>query len=335
MGGGGGHLISPVAVLNRETSTRLVIRSNWPISKRVGQCCGTGRKLALLNGGSGVKRDWNRAMPSKFRIELDVVLDTDSTATVIEFARRNYVLEGGVTDVGTPTGEGTIPAPEFIAGIEHALMELVERNPLFAEANVEVDRLSCTSEEAPSGSVSTADDLVENSETAVDLDDFETGMYLCRWPNGEFSFVKADDRNDAVVQLDEWAGAEPAWLIPMDTCMVDFRLNDRGEIELGQFGEETREFVWAECYPELDELLSSDDVLGGNRSPEAVKKIRKAVEHERKRLWNAQGDPTPAKTALGRELQKRLGTVGPVADRYVEAAANQILRARMGKSKPN
>jgi hypothetical protein len=94
-------------------------------------------------------------MHSRFRIELDVVLDTDSTATVIEFARRNYVLEGGETDVGTPTGEGTIPAPEFIAGIEHALMELVERNPLLAEANVEVERVSCKSEEAASGAETT------------------------------------------------------------------------------------------------------------------------------------------------------------------------------------
>ena len=100
--------------------------------------------------------------------------------------------------------------------------------------------------------------------------------------------------------------------------MVDFRLNDRAEIELGIFGEETSEFIWEKCYPELDQVLSSDDVLNDlndNRSTEAANKIRKAVQHKRKRLWNAQREPTPAKTALSRELQKRLRTVGPVADR--------------------
>ena len=173
----------------------------------------------------------------------------------------------------------------------------------------------------------------------ADLEEFETGLYLCRWPNGEFSLVKADDRKDAVVQLDEWAGAEPAWLVPLETCMVDFRLNDRGEIELGEFGEETGEFIWEKCYPELDQVLSSEDVLkhrSGKRNREAANKIRRAVEHERKRLWHAQKEGTPAKTAIGRELQKRLGTVGPVADRYVEFAANQILRTKGGeKGKPN
>jgi hypothetical protein len=151
--------------------------------------------------------------------------------------------------------------------------------------------------------------------------------------------VKADDRKDAVVQLDEWAGAEAAWLVPLETCMVDFRLNDRGEIELGEFGEETGEFIWDKCYPELDQVLSSEDVFkhrSGKHNREAANKIRRAVEHERKRLWHAQKEGTSAKTAIGRELQKRLGTVGPVADRYVEVAADQILRTKgEEKGKPN
>jgi hypothetical protein len=171
------------------------------------------------------------------------------------------------------------------------------------------------------------------------LEEFETGLYLCRWPNGEFSVVKAEDRKDAVVQLDQWAGAEPAWLVPLETCMVDFRLNDRGEIELDEFGEETGEFIWDKCYPELDQMLSSAGVSkdrNGERNGETANKIRRAVEHERKRLWHTQEERTPAKTAIGRELQKRLGTVGPVADQYVEFAADQILRAKGGeKGKPN
>src|SRR5205085_11009353 len=84
-------------------------------------------------------------------------------------------------------------------------------------------------ERSQAGSGSEYEDPLDASESEADLEEFETGLYLCRWPNGEFSLVKADNRKDAVVQLDQWAGAEPAWLVPLETCMVDFRLNDRGE----------------------------------------------------------------------------------------------------------
>ncbi|MCL4797754.1 MAG: hypothetical protein KJZ84_24530 [Bryobacteraceae bacterium] len=292
-------------------------------------------------------------MRSRFRLELDVVLDTGAVPDVIEAARRQY-SNGVASTVEEPEGFRALSAEDFIREIEDALMELAQRNPLLANANVEVDRVACraaeTSPESGPGtgswSESSAAEGAGDSEDPLDLDKqegdlevFETGFYLCRWPNGEFSLVKADTRKDAVVQLDEWAGAEPAWLAPMETCMVDFRLNDRGAIELAEFGEETGESIWEKCYPELSRVLSGDDVsehLGGKRNRKAANRLRRAVEHERKRLWNVQGVPTAVKTALGRDLQECLGTVGPVADRYVEAVANEILLTKNGeKGKPN
>jgi hypothetical protein len=180
------------------------------------------------------------------------------------------------------------------------------------------------------------EDDPESDEQA--LDDFESGLYLCRWPNGEFSVVKADSKREAIIELDEWAGAEPAWLVPMDQCMIDFRLNDQAEIDLLQFGEETTDFIWEQCYPALRSLLSEDPVGSGVGEPKASagEIIKAAVEHERKRLWTAPHDGTSAKTELGRELQKRLGTVGVVADHYVETAAIEILRGKAGeKGKPS
>lgn len=275
-------------------------------------------------------------------------------ANVIQTARQHYEAEGSADTVDENGAARTLSADEFIEEIEDALMELAQRNPLLAKANVEIERVACKSPAAvpelgpfsvaePERSEVSApgehENLLDTGGTEANLDEFETGLYLCRWPNGEFSLVKADDRKDAVVQLDEWAGAEPAWLVPLEACMVDFRLNDRGEIELGEFGEETEEFIWEKCYPELDQVLSSEDVLkhrSGKRNRDAANKIRRAVEYERKRLWHAQKERTSAKTAIGQELQKRLGTVGPVADCYVEFAANQILRTKEGeKGKPN
>lgn len=280
-------------------------------------------------------------MRSKFRLVLEVVVDTDMTAKVIQTARQHYAAEGPVNTVGENGAARTLSADEFIDEIEDALMELAQRNPLLTTANVVIERVVCwsvaaapepepfgvaESDRSEAGSGGEHEDLLDTSESEAYLEEFETGLYLCRWPNGEFSLVKADDRKDAVVQLDQWAGAEPAWLVPLETCMVDFRLNDCGEIELGEFGEETGELIWEKCYPDLDQVLSSEDVLrhrSGKRNRAAANKIRRAVEHERKRLWHAQEEGTPANTAIGRELQKRLGTVGAVADRYVEFAADQ------------
>ncbi len=285
----------------------------------------------------------------RFKLELDVVLDGAGQAKLIELARRFYADQGGATALNGQGQPCQIPAEEFMAGTEQALMELLERNPLLTEAEVTIEQVSCRPAIAPGEAAEPAGDAdhdssgcgrAEHSGDAEDnLDEFEPGLYLCRWPNGEFSVVKADSRREALVELDEWAGANPAWLSPLESWMVDFRLNDRGEIELADLGEETADLIWDRCYPELDAVLSSDEVLrhrGGERNPEAAEKIRRAVEHERNRLWSAQPDGTPAKTAMGRELQKRLRTVGPVADRYVELAASEILRRKAGeKGKPN
>jgi hypothetical protein len=121
--------------------------------------------------------------------------------------------------------------------------------------------------------------------------------------------------------------------------MIDFRLNDQAEIELLEFGEETSDFIWERCYPTLGAVLSSDESVGpglGKRTESTTEIIKTAVEYERKRLSTGQRNGIPAKTELGRELEKRLGTVGVVADHYVEIAANEILRTKAGeKGKPS
>jgi hypothetical protein len=288
----------------------------------------------------------------KFRLEMDVIIDEDSETAVIELARQHYRREGGVTVPGRHGRPNRVKAEKFIDGIDQALLELLEHNPLLPEAGVEIERLWCRPMESlPDitrtgvglSDASVQPDLSAESAGETDqeeeLDDFESGLYLCRWPNGEFSVVKADSRREAIIELDEWAGAEPAWLIPMDQCMIDFRLNDEAEIDLVEFGDETTDVIWEHCYPALRALLSSDDSLGSGVAepkPSASEIIKAAVEHERTRLWTAPCNGTPARTELGRELERRLGTVGVVADHYVAIAANEILRTKAGeKGKPS
>jgi hypothetical protein len=143
----------------------------------------------------------------------------------------------------------------------------------------------------------------------------------------------AGSKREAVMALDEWDAADPSWLTPMDACLIDFRLNNRGEIELAQFGEETANFVWERCYPVLDEVRTRylDD-----RSRRAKDQIKRAVRQERNRLRGNKPLALSATTEVGRELQRRLGAAGPVADHYVEQFASQLLKSSVGnKGKPS
>ncbi len=221
----------------------------------------------------------------KFRLEMDVIINQDSAAAVIELARQHYENEGGGTVPdrhGTPT---PVLAAKFIEGTDQALLELLGHQALLQEAGIEVERLPCRPIESLPETTQTGVGLSDASgqpdlsvegaaETSEEeeLDDFESGLYLCRWPNGDISLVKADSRREAIIELDEWAGAEPAWHVPMDECMID--------------------------YPALRAVLSSDDAAGsgvGERTASAAEMIKTAVEHERKRLWTEPRNGTPAK----------------------------------------
>ena len=277
-------------------------------------------------------------MASKFRLEVEVVVEDDAATKTLEVARRHYVRRGGVKAYRGRPRTGPVPPEKFVSCIEEGLIELLEQNPLLEEAGVEIRRVSCSTPAAlpvpPGATLEERDDSIPQEG----LDETGSCLYLCRWPNGDFSIVKADSKCEAIVALDEWAGAEPAWLVPIDDCMIDFTLNNSGEIELVGFGEETSSFVWDHCYPELHLVLSGENLRrrSGKHSPQATKQIQRAVQHERKRLWDAHGAGTPAKTHIGRELQMRLRTVGPVADYYVEKIGNRILRGETGtKGKPN
>jgi hypothetical protein len=288
-------------------------------------------------------------MRKTIKLEVEVTLDEAAEQQATHVAREHYREVGParvpLDDKADRWRE--VPAEEFIPDAETAILELIQANDLLDKAGVEVTAVSCPeSHRQELGPQATHDAGLGNGArltgevrrgSNADLDEFETGVYLCRWPNGDFSLVTANTRREALVQLDEWAGAHPSQLFPMDSCMVDFRLNDLGQIELGQFGEETEGIIWETCYPELRTLLStvaSDD--GSEYTAEAKESIRQTVQHERARLWENQPESPQAETEFGKTLQRALRTVGPVADYYVEQMADQILKSHDEKGgKPN
>ncbi len=269
----------------------------------------------------------------EYKIELTVVIDDSNRQHLIDLARN------------------CLPGQSVIT-VDDALLEFVQNNPAFYEARIDVDSISCTMEEEAAefverafdgaagfdpSSTSEAADAAPPEDADNELDDYDTGVYLCRWPNGEFSVVTADSKRDAIIALDEWAGAHPSQLHPIDRFMADFRLSDEGEIELTQFGNEAHEAIWDACYPALRDLLGSDEVIDieGSAKLGGSERVRKAVEHERTRLWEGQPLDEPA-TELGRRIARNMGTSAVVADHYVEAVARQILEFDDGEDrKPN
>jgi hypothetical protein len=288
-------------------------------------------------------------MRKTITLEVEVTVDESVEQRAIQVAREHYTKVGGsrvpLDHKGKPWRE--VPPEEFVPDAVSAMMELIGANDLLEVAGVEVTavaarqggreetQLPVAGEAGVQESSSLTSRPGEGSE--ADLDEFETGAYLYRWPNGDFSLVTANTRREALVELDEWEVAHPSQLFPLEFCMVDFRLNDLGEIELKQFGEETEDLIWETSYPELLALLSQVMPRDGSEYAAGVKEsIRQAVQHERTRLWKNQPESPPAETEIGRTLQKRLRTAGPVADYYVQEMATKILKSTDDKGgKPN
>jgi hypothetical protein len=208
-------------------------------------------------------------MSKTIKVEVEVTFDESVEQRLIQIAREHYCEVGKATAPLDDKGDRwrEIPAEEFIPDAVAAIIELIGANDLLEEAGVEVTAVSVrepwrerSRPQEDSKAVPPAAEQQGGLSQATNephLDEFETGVYLCRWPNGDFSLVTANTRREALVALDEWGGAHPTQLSPIDAFMVDFSLNDQGEIELAQFGGETEHLVWEICYPELHEILSS------------------------------------------------------------------------------
>ncbi|MDA2926576.1 hypothetical protein MYX78_04985 [Acidobacteria bacterium AH-259-G07] len=163
-------------------------------------------------------------------------------------------------------------------------------------------------------------------------------LYLCRWPNGDFSFVSAANKEAAVEPLDEVANAEGCPLHAVREFMVHFHLADDGAFEFEGFGEVTQDAIW-ETYPILDETLDlicehePAFELQGPQTPKQQMMISEAVSKERTRI-----EPKKVrqpKTQLGREIKKAMDAPTSIIDREIGKGATERLRRLKLKGKPN
>ena len=151
-------------------------------------------------------------------------------------------------------------------------------------------------------------------------------VFMCRWPNGDLSFVSARNREDAIIALDELDNAEVAELRQVRDFMVDFRLTDSGDLELQGFGESCQEDIWNRAYPVLAKTIAEIPRGAAGEATSAGKKsIRAAVHAEKDRSVGKKATKL-AETELGRSLQKQLGASSSLINRRVKEVATEVLR---------
>ena len=110
-------------------------------------------------------------------------------------------------------------------------------------------------------------------------------IYMCRWENGDISFVSATSKDDAIWALDEVGTATSGMLHAVNQFMVHVTLDDHGELELESLGEDTEDFIREVAYPILNKVQVEMISVEAEETNAGQKLIAEAVMQERVRLW--------------------------------------------------
>ncbi len=159
-------------------------------------------------------------------------------------------------------------------------------------------------------------------------------IFMCRWPNGDCSFVSARNKSKAIEALDEIDNAEGCPLSVVEDLMVHFYLDDDGSLELDGFGEVTENTIWKD-YPILDETLDQiyEETKDGPVTPEHMRVIGEAVSKERERVKPKRVQQP--ETNLGREIKNSMDAPTSIIDREIKKGAMEKLKEFKPKGKPN
>jgi len=160
-------------------------------------------------------------------------------------------------------------------------------------------------------------------------------LYLCRWTNGDCSFVFAASKGEAIELLDEIGNAEGCPLTPIHDFMVHFRFSDDGVLEFEEFGEITEDVLVETAYPILsDALLNAPrDEQTGALTPQGMEIVKAAVGKERERVKAKKVDEPD--TELGREIKRNTDAPTRLVDRIVHKVAREKLGRFEGWGKPH
>jgi hypothetical protein len=166
-------------------------------------------------------------------------------------------------------------------------------------------------------------------------------VYLCRWPNGDCSFVSAPTKEKAIEKLDQYENAEGCVVRRLAHFQIHLKLTDEGHLELDESGIWSWNAVMAEPdlydlgYPILRNVVFRIFEETDNKpfTPEQQERVRKAVRRERRRVrWK---EPPPPETELGKDVKTLTSMPTSLVNKIVKHAATKRLRTFAPKGKPN
>ena len=160
-------------------------------------------------------------------------------------------------------------------------------------------------------------------------------LFMCRWENGDCSFVAAPTKDAAILCLDEIGNADGSQLTAISDFMVHFELTPEGKLQFHSFGELLEGAIFEKAYPLLDDLLHNDrlsDVTEPNARDLAF--IRATVGKERKRLQGKKPRRLAA-TEVGRSIAKEMDAPAPMMDSIVRRVAGEKLKNFHPRGKPH
>jgi hypothetical protein len=153
---------------------------------------------------------------------------------------------------------------------------------------------------------------------------FRMPVFMCRWPNGDVSFVSARNKEDAIIALDEFDNAELAALFKINNFMLDFRLADNGELVFQGSGDECHAEIVDRAYPLVAKaLVDAPRTVAGELTAKGKRLVATAIEAEKKRPLRK--TPKVADTELGKSLQQQLGASSVLVNRRMEDVATRVL----------
>lgn len=160
-------------------------------------------------------------------------------------------------------------------------------------------------------------------------------LFMCRWENGDCSFVSAPTKDAAIQYLDEIGNAEGSQLTALPDFMVHFELTPEGKLRFQSFGEVAEQAIFEKAYPLLDDLFYRDKLSDPTEpSPRDLALIRATVAEERKRL-RGKKRPRLAQTGLGRAIAKEMDAPAALVDSIVRRVAGGKLKDLQPRGKPH
>jgi hypothetical protein len=160
-------------------------------------------------------------------------------------------------------------------------------------------------------------------------------LFMCRWENGDCSFVAAPTKDAAVQLLDEIGNADGSELTAIRDFMVHFELTPEGKLQFHSFGELVESGIFEKAYPLLDDLLHGDRLTdAAEPTARDLALIKATVAKERKRLQGKKRRRL-AQTELGRLVAKEMDAPAALVDSIVRQVAQEKLDNSHPRRKPH